>query len=296
MTGRRMVRRLGLLAVGGLAVVMAAPAFACTGSGARLVFTPSEVPQGTPIDIRGEKFQAPQDGGGNVTLRWGGPNATVIATRTPNSVGVIEVKGVPMPAWVTVKAGDPSRPEQLTAYQMVKDEQGRYKEASTESYLTVTAVQSAPTTAPSPTAPPTTPKPAPLPPGTPPGTAPVPIGAANLAEAPSRDAAGSERAAPAGTDPLGPGHLPVLVGPGAEDPLTVPAGSVVPPPVLPDARSLWSGLDPAPGTGLLEAAPSQSERPGPSGLLLLGGGGLLFATAAVTGLRRRSAVRVLART
>lgn len=293
MRRRTITRRSGWLLVGVLAVMMAAPAFACQGDGGTLYVTPggepsSDVPPDPSILIRGEKFQPPPDGS-DVAIRWGGKSGPIIAVRTPTSVGTFEAL-VKLPA--TARGF-----EQVTAIQ-TKLVNGVSTESTTEKSFDVTPMLKASTPAPTMAPPPgpnPVPTPGPMPPGPTPATAVAPIGAANPGEAPSRDAAGSGRFAPAGQNSSSAGNLPVLVGPVADDPVTAPAGSVVPLPVLPDAKSLWSGLDPAPGTGLLETTPSESYQRGPGGLLLLGGGLLLFAATAMAGLRRRSALRVLAR-
>ena len=180
MNGRN-VRRSGLLGMAGalvVAVVLVAPAFACTEL-ANLSVSPASGGAGTAVTVSGTQFLSDRP----VTVHWGGSSGALLASATTDGAGSFAAT-ITVPAGVTA-----ATPAQIFAVQTGSGSRAVPVEFNKQAPAAAPVVQPAPATAPAPTV----------------QAAPAPAAQAPVAQAAPAAAA----PAPARTAPQAPARQPV---------------------------------------------------------------------------------------
>lgn len=90
-----------------MAVLLVAPAFACTATGGSISVRPARAEAGTGIDVVGTGFEG-QAGASQVDVRWGGASGQLLAQVSPDEAGAfsqrITVPATAQPGWHQVTA------------------------------------------------------------------------------------------------------------------------------------------------------------------------------------------------
>ena len=142
MNGRN-VRRSGLLGMAGalvVAVVLVAPAFACTEL-ANLSVSPASGGAGTAVTVSGTQFLSDRP----VTVHWGGSSGALLASATTDGAGSFAAT-ITVPAGVTA-----ATPAQIFAVQTGSGSRAVPVEFNKQAPAAAPVVQPAPATAPAPT-------------------------------------------------------------------------------------------------------------------------------------------------